>query len=66
MAIVETPPCKWTPPVCNDNEYSERPIRAKKIEGNKKELEYQKLHQLPWARVKNFPPCKHIPPIEEP
>lgn len=66
MAIVETPPCKWTPPICNDNEHPERPIREKKTEGNEKEPEYRKLHQLPWARIKKAPPCKYIPPIEEP
>lgn len=104
MAIVETPPCKWTPPVCNDSvnlhspssdvdgvsnspytsnnlrtdgqpeagrglppiddrEYPERPIREK---GTKKVFKYKKLYQLPWARIKKAPPCKYIPPIEEP
>ena len=63
MAIVETPPCKWTPPVCNDKEYPERPIKEK---GTKKVFKYKKLYQLPWARIKKAPPCKHIPPIEEP
>lgn len=66
MAIVETPPCKWTPPVCNDKEYPKRPITAKKTEGSEKEPECRKPHQLPWAKVKKVPPCKNIPPIEEP
>lgn len=66
MAIVETPPCKWTPPVCNDKEYPERPITAKKTEGSEKEPEYRKPLQLSWANVKKVQPCKNIPPIEEP
>ena len=66
MAIVETPPCKWIPPACNDREYPKRPITAKKTEGSEKEPEYRKPHRFPWAKVKKVPPCKNIPPIEEP
>ena len=40
MAIVETPPCKWTPPVCNDREYPKRPIREERREKSQKTGNY--------------------------